>query len=68
MMIAPELPADFFPELPEEERISRWFVLEEEALEAQCHDVMLGEEPEMPRPFWMRDCTHEGALRMRGYL
>lgn len=67
-MNAPQLPADFYPDEPLEERIDRWFTLEDEARQMRERDLMKYEEPLPPRPFWMRDCTHEGTLRMRGYM
>jgi hypothetical protein len=67
-MQIPELPADFYPNEPEEERISRWLVLEEEAAEMQRRDMEPYEEPQPPRlPFWMRDCCNESALRNWGW-
>lgn len=66
-MQIPELPADFYPDEPEEERISRWLVLEEEAAEMQRRDMEPYEEPQPPRlPFWMVGCTNESVLRYYG--
>lgn len=67
-MIAPKMPDNFYPDEPFEERVARWLVLEKEAEEMQRLDLMMCNEPQSPRPFWMRDCTVESALRMRGYL
>ena len=67
-MNAPQIPANFYPDEPQDERIARWLTLEAEAAEMQRRDVEKLEEPRVPRPYWMRDCTNEDVLMMRGYM
>ena len=68
MMQKPVLPDSFFPDESEEERISRWLILEAEAAEMRRRDMEPYEEPQPPRlPFWMVGCTNEDALRNWGY-
>jgi len=67
-MNAPVLPDTFYPDEPLEERIDRWFTLEDEARQMRERDLRKFEEPLPPRPFYMRDCTNEDVLFTLGYM
>ena len=66
-MNAPYIPANFYPNEPQEERIIRWLTLEAEAAEMQRRE-RVAYEPIPPRPFWMRDCMNEEVLMQWGYM
>lgn len=63
-MNAPQMPADFYPDENQEERIVRWLTLEAEAAEMQRRDIQQWEEPQPLRlPHWMQGCCNESVLR-----
>lgn len=73
-----DMPNDFFPELPMEERLNRWEVVENEMTEIVMSGVRYGKSLsqigydllnyDVNRPFYMRDCTNEDVLMQRGYM
>ena len=65
-MNAPILPETFYPDEPLEERLDRWFTLEDEAREYNRREVEKYDEPRMPR--WLVGCTNESQLRQYGVM